>query len=80
MFMLMWCFGGGTRLRFLLLLHKAVVSPFIRSVGPTDVPNPAEGAILGQDFPGIQTWIVEKTFLILAIRPDPFFAKFSIPP
>ena len=36
-----------------LLLHKAVVSLFIRSVGPTDVPIPAESAIPGQDIPGI---------------------------
>ena len=44
---------------WLLSLYKAVVSPFREShptspcsVGPTDVPNPAEGAIPGQDIPG----------------------------
>ena len=37
----------------LLSLHEAVVSLFIRSVGPTDVPIPAESAIPGQDIPGI---------------------------
>ena len=37
---------------WVLSLHKADVSPFICSVGPTDVRNPAVGAIPGQDIPG----------------------------
>ena len=44
---------------------KQVISPLIRNVGPTDVPNPAVGAIPGQDILGCYTWIVEKTYHFL---------------
>ena len=41
------------------ILH--FVSPFIRSLGPNDVPNSAEGAVPGQDIPGCYTWMVVKS-------------------
>ena len=44
---------------------------FICSVGATDVPNTAEGAIPGQDIPDCYTWIVEKTFIFhILVRPE----------